>query len=212
MPRWRCKNAAWPVKNTKLDANVALVEAERARKQTSAQAASALRPIAGEFAFLLFSLGIIGTGLLAVPVLAGSAAYAMAGTFRWRNSLELKPTAAKRFYAISALSTLAGVAQNLLPIDPINALFWSPVINGVISVPIMVVMMLLASRLDVMGQLTPSLRLKPAGLAEHRCHGSRCRCDALDDSVAFNHFLEQFSPWPFPSAAYWLLLRYPLWR
>ena len=131
--------------------------------ETSAQAASALRPIAGEFAFLLFSLGIIGTGLLAVPVLAGSAAYAMAGTFRWRNSLELKPTAAKRFYAIIAVSTLTGVAFNFLPIDPIKALFWSAVINGVISVPIMVVMMLLVSRSDVMGRLTPSRRLTLLG-------------------------------------------------
>lgn len=92
----------------------------------------------------MFSLGIIGTGLLAVPVLAGSAAYAMAGAFRWRNSLELKPTAAKRFYAIIAASTLTGVAFNFIPIDPIKALFWSAVINGVISFPIMVVMMLLA--------------------------------------------------------------------
>lgn len=131
--------------------------------QTSAQAASALRPLAGEFAFLLFSLGIIGTGLLAVPVLAGSAAYAMAGAFRWKNSLELKPSAAKRFYAIIVASTLAGVAFSFMPIDPIKALFWSAVINGVISVPIMVVMMMLASRPDVMGKLTPSTRLKTTG-------------------------------------------------
>ncbi|MES2283877.1 MAG: divalent metal cation transporter [Pseudomonadota bacterium] len=131
--------------------------------ETSAQAAEALRPIAGNFAFLLFSLGIIGTGLLAIPVLAGSAAYAMAGAFRWKNSLELKPTAAKKFYAIIAISTLVGVAINFMPIDPIKALFWSAVVNGVISVPIMVVMMLLASRSDVMGKFTPSLRLKTLG-------------------------------------------------
>ncbi|MEJ8823192.1 divalent metal cation transporter [Variovorax humicola] len=131
--------------------------------ETSAQAADALRPIAGEFAFLLFSLGIIGTGLLAVPVLAGSAAYAMAGTFRWKNSLELRPMAAKRFYGIIAISTMVGVAINFMPIDPIKALFWSAVINGVISVPIMVVMMMLASRGDVMGKLTPPLRLKVIG-------------------------------------------------
>src|SRR5205823_3995811 len=84
--------------------------------RTSADAASALRPIAGDFAFLLFSLGIIGTGLLAVPVLAGSAAYAMAGAFRWRNSLELKPSAAKKFYSVIVLSTLAGVALGFTPI------------------------------------------------------------------------------------------------
>ncbi|MBI2770451.1 MAG: divalent metal cation transporter [Burkholderiales bacterium] len=131
--------------------------------ETSAQAAAALRPIAGDFAFLLFSLGIIGTGLLAVPVLAGSAAYAVAGTFRWRNSLALKPSAARKFYTIIAISTLGGAAINFLPIDPIRALFWSAVINGVISVPIMVVMMLLASRSDVMGKLTPPLRLKVFG-------------------------------------------------
>lgn len=131
--------------------------------ETSAQAANALRPIAGEFAFLLFSLGIIGTGLLAVPVLAGSAAYAMAGAFRWRNSLELKPTAARKFYAIIAVSTAAGVGLNFVPIDPIKALFWSAVINGVISVPIMIVMLLLVSRRDVMGALTPPALLKAAG-------------------------------------------------
>jgi Mn2+/Fe2+ NRAMP family transporter len=130
--------------------------------QTSAQAATALRPIAGEFAFFLFSLGIIGTGLLAVPVLAGSAAYAMSGTFGWRNSLEHKPTAARKFYSIIAVSTLAGVAINFMPIDPIKALFWSAVANGMISVPIMVVMIVLASRKDVMGELTPSLPLKVA--------------------------------------------------
>jgi len=128
--------------------------------QTSAQAASALRPIAGEFAFFLFSAGIIGTGFLAVPVLAGSAAYAMAGAFRWKNSLALKPDMAKRFYGIIAIATLIGVALCFTPIDPIKALYWSAVINGVISVPIMVVMMLMASRPDVMGRFVigPNLR------------------------------------------------------
>lgn len=124
--------------------------------ETSAQAASALRPIAGEFAFLLFSLGIIGTGLLAIPVLAGAAAYATAGTFRWRNSLELKPSAAVKFYAIIGGSTAVGVGLNFFGLDPIRALFWSAVVNGAISVPIMIVMMLLVSRADVMGRLVPS--------------------------------------------------------
>jgi len=96
--------------------------------QTSAQAATALRPIAGEFAFLLFTLGIVGTGLLAVPVLAGSAAYAMAGAFRWKNSLETKPAAAKEFYGIICASTLVGVGLGFTAIDPIKALFWSAVI------------------------------------------------------------------------------------
>jgi len=131
--------------------------------QTSAQAATALRPIAGEFAFMLFTAGIVGTGLLAVPVLAGSAAYAMAGAFRWRSSLESKPAAAKEFYGIIAASTLAGVALGFTSIDPIKALFWSAVINGVISVPIMVVMMLMSGRPDIMGSLVASARLKAMG-------------------------------------------------
>ena len=131
--------------------------------QTSAQAASALRPIAGEFAFWLFSAGIIGTGLLAIPVLAGSAAYAMAGAFDWRNSLELKPRVAKGFYGIIAISTLIGVGLCFTPIDPIKALYWSAVINGVISVPIMAVMLLMAVRPDIMGQFVISFRLKVLG-------------------------------------------------
>ena len=133
--------------------------------QTSAQAASALRPIAGEFAFWLFSAGIIGTGLLAIPVLAGSAAYAMAGTLHWRNSLELKPNEAKGFYGIIAISTLIGVGISFTPIDPIKALYWSAVINGVISVPIMAVMMLMAARSDIMGQFVITFRLKLLGWA-----------------------------------------------
>jgi Mn2+/Fe2+ NRAMP family transporter len=131
--------------------------------QTSAQAASALRPIAGEFAFWLFSAGIIGTGLLAIPVLAGSAAYAMAGAFDWRNSLELKPRVAKGFYGIIAISTVIGVGLCFTPIDPIKALYWSAVINGVISVPIMAVMLLMAVRPDIMGQFVISFRLKALG-------------------------------------------------
>ena len=131
--------------------------------ETSAQAASALRPIAGEFAFLLFAAGIIGTGLLAVPVLAGSAAYAMAGAFNWKKGLENKPGQAKRFYGIIAISTLAGVALDFTPIDPIKALYWSAVINGVISVPIMAVMMLMAARADVMGRFVVTRRLKWLG-------------------------------------------------
>ena len=131
--------------------------------QTSAQAATALRPIAGNSAFLLFTFGIVGTGLLAVPVLAGSAAYAMAGTFRWKNSLELKPGAAKEFYAIIVASIVLGMAIGFTPLDPIKALFWSAVLNGVISVPIMAVMMLMVARRDVMGSLVASLRLKVLG-------------------------------------------------
>ena len=131
--------------------------------QTSAQAATALRPIAGDFAFLLFSLGIIGTGLLAIPVLAGSSAYAMAGAFKWKNSLERTPMEAKQFYGIIAISTLIGIGLDFTPIDPIKALYWSAVTNGVISVPIMVVMMLMAVRPEIMGQFVITTKLKVLG-------------------------------------------------
>jgi Mn2+/Fe2+ NRAMP family transporter len=128
--------------------------------ETSAQAAEALRPVAGRFAFLLFSLGIIGTGMLAVPVLAGSAAYAVAETFRWRRGLDRKLREARGFYAIVALATLCGIALTFSPIDPIKALFWSAVINGVIAVPVLVVMMLLASNKKVMGPFVSGAALR----------------------------------------------------
>jgi len=131
--------------------------------QTSAQAATALRPIAGEFAFWLFSIGIIGTGMLAVPVLAGSAAYAVAGTFSWKNSLATKPELNKAFYSIIAAATLLGVLICFAPIDPIKALIWSAVVNGVISVPIMFIMMLMASRKDIMGSFVIRLGLRILG-------------------------------------------------
>ncbi len=133
--------------------------------QTSAQAATALRPIAGEFAFMLFSAGIIGTGMLAIPVLAGSSAYAMAGAFKWKNSLERTPMRAKQFYAIIAISTLIGIALDFTSIDPIKALYWSAVINGVISVPIMTVMMLMAVRPEIMGRFVISSNLRLLGWA-----------------------------------------------
>ncbi|MET3135179.1 NRAMP (natural resistance-associated macrophage protein)-like metal ion transporter [Oxalobacteraceae bacterium GrIS 1.11] len=131
--------------------------------ETSAQAATALRPIAGEFAFLLFSAGIIGTGLLAIPVLAGSSAYAMAGAFQWKNSLESTPGMDKQFYAIIAISTVIGIALGFTAIDPIKALYWSAVINGVISVPIMAIMMLMAVRADIMGRFVITRRLRVLG-------------------------------------------------
>ncbi|CAN7711519.1 divalent metal cation transporter [Pseudoduganella sp. LjRoot289] len=130
---------------------------------SSAQAASALRPVAGEFAFLLFSVGIIGTGLLAIPVLAGSAAYAVAGALGWKSSLEAAPSAARKFYGIIAAATLAGVAIGWVEVDPIKALYWSAVINGVIAVPVMAVMMLLAGRRKVMGELAVAGVLKALG-------------------------------------------------
>ncbi|MHB1333278.1 MAG: NRAMP family divalent metal transporter [Sulfuriferula sp.] len=131
--------------------------------QTSAQAATALRPIAGNFAFLLFSAGIIGTGLLAIPVLAGASAYAMSGAFKWKNSLEYTPDRAKGFYAIIVISTVIGVLLDFTPINPIQALYWSAVINGVISVPIMVVMMLMVMRPEIMGRFILSTRLRILG-------------------------------------------------
>ncbi len=133
--------------------------------QTSAQAAEALRPLAGEFAFLLFSLGIIGTGLLAVPVLAGSAAYALAEAARWETGLDLKLPRGRGFYSIIAVATLGGAVIDLLPIDPIKALFASAVINGVIAVPIMAVMLLLAGSKRVMGDFVISPRHKWLGWA-----------------------------------------------
>jgi NRAMP (natural resistance-associated macrophage protein)-like metal ion transporter len=119
--------------------------------QTSSQAAEALRPIAGVFTFALFALGIIGIGLLAVPVLAGSGAYALGEALGWTTGLDRKPLDAKAFYLTIAVSTLIGIVINFVGIDPIKALFWSAVINGVVAVPLMVIIMLLAMRADVMG-------------------------------------------------------------
>lgn len=133
--------------------------------QTSAQAAEALRPLAGEFAFLLFALGIIGTGLLAVPVLAGSAAYAVTESFSWPNGLELNVLKARGFYAIISLATIGGMLLNFTPIDPIKALFWSALINGVIAVPIMAVMMMLAQEPRIMGGFRLSRRHTVIGWA-----------------------------------------------
>jgi Mn2+/Fe2+ NRAMP family transporter len=120
--------------------------------QTSAQAAEALRPIAGELTFVLFATGIIGIGLLAVPVLAGSGAYALGEALEWPTGLDRKPREARAFYATIAVSTLIGVFINFTGLDPIRALFWSAVINGVVAVPLMAMIMLIAMRLDVMGR------------------------------------------------------------
>jgi NRAMP (natural resistance-associated macrophage protein)-like metal ion transporter len=120
--------------------------------QTSAQAAEALRPIAGAFTFALFAAGIIGIGLLAVPVLAGSGAYALGEALGWPTGLDRKPLDAKAFYGTIAVSTLIGILINFVGLDPIKALFWSAVINGVVAVPLMVIIMLMAMRRDVMGR------------------------------------------------------------
>ena len=122
--------------------------------QTSEQAAEALRPIAGQFAFIIFALGILGTGLLAVPVLAGSSAYALAEAMRWQAGLGRSPSEAKQFYATIVGGTLIGVSINFVHIDPIKALFWSAVINGVVAVPLMVVMMIMTMQPKIMGRFT----------------------------------------------------------
>ena len=123
---------------------------------TAAQAASALRPIAGDFAYILFALGILGVGLIGVPVLTGSAAYAMSEAMNWNWGLERKVADAKGFYAIIAFSVLAGLVIQYSPISPMKALFWSAVINGVVAVPLMVVVIILASKQSVMGAYTAS--------------------------------------------------------
>jgi NRAMP (natural resistance-associated macrophage protein)-like metal ion transporter len=129
--------------------------------QTSSQAADALRPIAGRFAFTVFALGIIGTGMLALPVLAGSAAYALGETLQWRVGLAQRPGRAPAFYVTIAAATLVGAALNFTPLDPVKALIWSAIINGVAAVPIMGMIMLMATRKSVMGKfvLTKSLAI-----------------------------------------------------
>src|SRR5471030_1178568 len=122
--------------------------------QTSSQAAEALRPIAGNFAFAIFAAGIIGTGLLTLPVLAGSAAYALGEARGWPVGLARKPYQAKAFYGAIAVATIIGAVMNFTAIDPIKALFWSAVVNGVAAAPVMAMMMLLTMRRDIMGAFT----------------------------------------------------------
>ncbi len=125
--------------------------------QSATEAAQALRPLAGNFATVLFGIGLIGAGLLAIPVLTGSSAYAVAETFNWRSGLDEKPRQAKKFYGIIALSTLVGVGIDFLGINPINALFWTAVINGVVAPPLLVVVMLVSNNKRVMGTRTNGL-------------------------------------------------------
>ncbi len=133
--------------------------------QTSSQAAEALRPLGGEMTFPLFSLGIIGTGMLTVPVLSGSAAYAVSESFDWQSGLDMKLHEALEFYGIIAIATVGGVALTFTHLDPVRALVWSAEINGVIAVPIMAVMMLLAAREDIMGRFVIRPRLRRLGWA-----------------------------------------------
>jgi Mn2+/Fe2+ NRAMP family transporter len=123
---------------------------------TAAQAASALRPLAGDFAFILFAVGILGVGLIGVPVLAGSGAYALSEAMGWKSGLERKATDARGFYGIIAVSVLAALGIQYLPVSPMKALFWSAVINGIVAVPLMVVIILMVSKPSVMGPFTAS--------------------------------------------------------
>jgi NRAMP (natural resistance-associated macrophage protein)-like metal ion transporter len=130
---------------------------------TAAQAAASLRPLAGRFAEALFAAGIVSTGLLAVPVLAGSMAYALAETRGWPFGLGHVPRKAKAFYATIAISTLLGALLNFTPVNPIKALYWSAVINGLVAVPVMIIMMLLSSDAKVMGSFGVSGTLRAVG-------------------------------------------------
>ncbi|WP_433705177.1 NRAMP family divalent metal transporter [Paraburkholderia sacchari] len=130
---------------------------------TSADAAQALAPVAGRFASLIFAAGIVGTGLLALPVLAGSAAYGAAGALRWRSSLSLHLSLAREFYSVIAVAIAGGVAITFMHLDPVKALYWSAVINGLAAVPVMVVVMLMASSDKIMGRFAVSGLLKVGG-------------------------------------------------
>jgi Mn2+/Fe2+ NRAMP family transporter len=130
---------------------------------TAEQAAQALRPLAGRFAALLFSFGIVGTGLLSIPVLAGSAAYAIGETMRWPTGLERKPHEAKAFYGVLAAATMLGLGMTFIHLDPIKALFWSAVINGLLAGPLMVMIMVMTMNRKIMGRFTPPRGLRIMG-------------------------------------------------
>jgi Mn2+/Fe2+ NRAMP family transporter len=146
-----------------LTAGATLHAAGKTDIDSSQMAAEALRPIAGEFAFLIFALGIIGTGFVAVPVLAGSAAYAIGEALRWPVGLARRPKEARAFYATLAAATAIGTIINFVPIDPIRALYWSAVINGVMAAPIIAVMMNLASSPRIMARFTLPAWLRVMG-------------------------------------------------
>ncbi len=131
--------------------------------QTSSQAAEALKPVAGPFVFFIFALGIVGTGLLTVPVLAGSAAYALSEVFGWKTGLGRAWREAKPFYGVIAIATVVGALINFSGLDPIKALFWSAVINGVVAVPVMAMMMHMSSRRTIMGDFSLPPVLKVMG-------------------------------------------------
>jgi NRAMP (natural resistance-associated macrophage protein)-like metal ion transporter len=131
--------------------------------KTAADAAKALQPLAGNLAFGLFALGIIGTGMLAIPVLAGSAAYAVSESFRWHASLERKPRQAPKFYGVLAAAIILGTSLNFIGIDPIRALYWSAVVNGVVSVPLMLMLMLMSMKKAAVGKFVLPAYLRLLG-------------------------------------------------
>lgn len=133
--------------------------------ETSAQAAEALQPLAGSFASYIFAFGVIGTGLLAVPVLAASAAYGIGEGWRWPTGLSRQPWEAKAFYATLAVSTLIGVILNFTPVNPIRALYWSAVLNGIVAVPVMAVLMVMTAQPRIMGEFTVTGWLRGLGWA-----------------------------------------------
>jgi Mn2+/Fe2+ NRAMP family transporter len=186
---------------------------------SSSQAAEALKPVAGAFAELIFALGIIGTGLLAIPVLAGSTAYAIGEGRKWPVGLSRKPKEAMAFYGMLALSVALGVALNFTAIDPIKALYWSAVINGVLAAPVMIIMMLLVRRKSVMDWLgwisTAAMGLCIVGMAMSmwRLNGTSC---ASTISLSFGAPMTSNSLWmdidvlpavsPLPERSEWQIL------
>jgi NRAMP (natural resistance-associated macrophage protein)-like metal ion transporter len=131
--------------------------------ETARQAAEALRPLAGKAAFWLFTLGLIGTGMLGVPVLAGSSAYAIAEASAWRGSLEKKPHSARRFYGVLALAMMGGLAIDFAGLDAVKMMFWSAVVNGALAPPLILLVVLLTSNRRVMGERVNSLLLRVIG-------------------------------------------------
>jgi Mn2+/Fe2+ NRAMP family transporter len=132
--------------------------------ETAKQAAEALRPLAGKGAYWLFTLGIIGTGMLAVPVLAGSSAYAIAEGARWRSaSLNVKPQLARKFYAVIAIAILIGLAFDFIGLNAVKMLFWSAVLNGVLAPPLVIMVVLLTSDRKVMGNRVNSRSMQALG-------------------------------------------------
>jgi len=131
--------------------------------ESAEQAALALRPLAGDWAYLLFAIGIIGTGLLAIPILAGSGAYALSEIFKWKEGLEIKFSKAKGFYSIITLSVFFGLLLNFFHVNPIRALYWAAFINGIISLPLLVIIMVVGNDKKIMGKETHPLWVKIFG-------------------------------------------------